>query len=226
MGPTYRIDSALLSTVRIYGGSYALCNALRTLLGEVITESALLDFLGEKGLGDAYSDGWAGLLRASLLAVQEGQRLTEQALRRHRSGSVGDAIILYKQALRTAPSPKTYLLLGWAYSFQNHYDLAIRQCELAIQLEPEWPDPYHDIGVYLIAMQEPAEAIPWLEKAAAQASHRKFFRVWADMGRAYEDMGVESRAFDSYFRAWELNPEDGYAQKAMQRLSEGQGGMN
>ena len=44
-------------------------------------------------------------------------------------------------------------------------DDAIAQCEIAIELDPEFGNPYNDIGVYLMQQQRLDEAIPWLERA-------------------------------------------------------------
>jgi len=44
-------------------------------------------------------------------------------------------------------------------------DEAIAECKRAIEVDPEFGNPYNDIGSYLIALGRHDEAIPWLEQA-------------------------------------------------------------
>ena len=62
---------------------------------------------------------------------------------------------------------EAYTFLGWVYSFLNLYDLAIDACRHAIATDPDFGNPYNDIGAYLLELDRPAEAIPWFEQALA-----------------------------------------------------------
>src|ERR1700694_6062312 len=54
---------------------------------------------------------------------------------------------------------------GLALPFQGRLDDAIAECKCAIELDPEFGNPYNDIGAYLIEQNRFDEAIPWLERA-------------------------------------------------------------
>ena len=45
------------------------------------------------------------------------------------------------------------------------YDSAIAECQKAIEIDPDFGNPYNDIGAYLIQQGELDEAIPYLEQA-------------------------------------------------------------
>jgi Tfp pilus assembly protein PilF len=72
----------------------------------------------------------------------------------------------------------------------GRFDDAIEQCKVAIRVDPEFGNPYNDIGSYLIQKGELDKAIPWLElaKKAARYEPKHFpylnlFRVYIKQGR-------------------------------------------
>jgi len=82
-----------------------------------------------------------------------------------------------------APSHgEAHTFLGWTYHFQGRIEEAIAECKLAIGLDPEFGNPYNDIGAYLIELGRFEEAIPWLEQPRRRAAtSRVTFRTttWA-----------------------------------------------
>ncbi|MEZ4594693.1 MAG: tetratricopeptide repeat protein, partial [Chloroflexota bacterium] len=85
----------------------------------------------------------------------------EQAYRKQMDGELGDAIVLYKRSLTTYPTAEAYTFLGWTYSQMGRIEEAIAMCQLAIETDPSYGNPYNDIGAYLIDEEKWAEAIPW-----------------------------------------------------------------
>ena len=92
-------------------------------------------------------------------------RLVEQGLIAQQTGDLDEAIRLYQSSIRLCPTADAHTYLGWAYSLRGELDAAIAECETAIRLDPEFGNPYNDIGVYLMQKSQLDEAIPWLEKA-------------------------------------------------------------
>jgi tetratricopeptide (TPR) repeat protein len=82
-----------------------------------------------------------------------------------------DAVELYRKSIAVQATAEAHTFLGWALSFQHHLDDAIAQCHLAIQIDPDFGNPYNDIGVYLIELGRPDDAIPWLERAQRAARY-------------------------------------------------------
>ena len=116
-------------------------------------------------------------------------RLLEKAYERQRAGKLDQAIQLYKASIEQCPTAEAHTYLGWTYSFLGRYDDAIDQCKIAITVDPQFGNPYNDIGSYLIQKGQLDEAIPWLElaKKAPRYEPRHFpylnlFRVYAKMG--------------------------------------------
>ena len=55
-----------------------------------------------------------------------------------------------KASLELHPTAEAHTFLGWTYHFQGKLDEAIAQCRTAIDIDPEFGNPYNDIGAYLI----------------------------------------------------------------------------
>ena len=75
--------------------------------------------------------------------------------------------------------------MGWTYHFQGRLDEAIAECKRAIEIDPEFGNPYNDIGAYLIELDRFDEAIPWLERAVEAARYEPRHFPHYNLGRAY-----------------------------------------
>ncbi|MFQ5876380.1 MAG: tetratricopeptide repeat protein [Acidobacteriota bacterium] len=124
------------------------------------------------------------------LRLLRAVRLFEQAYGKQKEGEIEEAIRLYKASIAEHPTAEAYTYLGWTYSFQGRYDDAIEQCKIAITVDPQFGNPYNDIGSYLIQKGQLDQAISWLElaKKAPRYEPRHFpylnlFRVYLKLGR-------------------------------------------
>lgn len=140
------------------------------------------------------------------LAQQQAKILFEQAYRHQRKGELGEAIALYKRSLAVFATAEAYTFLGWSYSMMRRYDEAIEMCQQAITLDPDYGNPYNDIGAYLVEQEKFAEAIPWLEKAIAAPRYEARQYPYINLGRAYEKLGEPLQALRCYNEALRVAP--------------------
>ncbi len=82
------------------------------------------------------------------------------AYRHQMKGDLHEAAELYRQSIETYPTAEAYTFLGWTYSFMGDFDAAIAECHHAIEIDPDFGNPYNDIGAYLIEKGQIDEAIP------------------------------------------------------------------
>ena len=78
--------------------------------------------------------------------------------------SVGDldlAILTFEQSIQVKATAESYTYLGWVLSLKNEIDEAIELCHKAMRLDPEFGNPYNDLGSYLIKKGLLNEAVPW-----------------------------------------------------------------
>jgi tetratricopeptide (TPR) repeat protein len=134
--------------------------------------------------------------------------LIKEAMDRQMAEDLNEAIRLYKESIALYPTADAHTYLGWAYSFQGKIDDAIAQCEIAIQIDPEFGNPYNDIGVYLMQQQKLDEAIPWLEKAKQAKRYEPRHFPYLNLGRVYVTKGMLQKALEEFRGALERNPCD------------------
>ena len=83
-------------------------------------------------------------------ARERAQELFQQAYQHQAEGELDRAVALYRESIAVFPTAEAYTFLGWTYSFMDRYDEAIAECLHAIEVDPDFGNPYNDIGSYLI----------------------------------------------------------------------------
>jgi len=133
-------------------------------------------------------------------------------------GRVDQAVRRYHRSLAMCPSAEAYTFLGWTYSIQDDYDQAIAMCLQAIEIDPDYGNPYNDIGAYLIEQGLLDEAIPWLEIAIQAKRYDTYCFPWVNLGRIWERKADWSQAMDCYKKALACNSTYDVAAKALARI--------
>lgn len=142
----------------------------------------------------------------------------ERAFAHQRNGELEEAIALYKKSIETRPTAEAHTFLGWTYSFQDRYDEAIEECRRAIAIDPDFGNPYNDIGAYLIEKGQLEEAIPWLEKATVARRYENPCFPHYNLGRVYERKRLWNKAMECYRNALAENPRYTLANGSLARL--------
>ena len=142
----------------------------------------------------------------------------QRAYAHQMKGELEEAIELYRKTIEILPTAEAHTFLGWTYSFQNRYDEAIAECHLAIAVDPDFENPYNDIGAYLIEKGLLEEAIPWLEKAIVAPRYESYFFPHYNLGRVYERKHLYRKAMECYRHALAENPRYTLAQASLRRL--------
>ncbi|UCH66610.1 MAG: tetratricopeptide repeat protein [Ignavibacterium sp.] len=137
----------------------------------------------------------------------------------HLRGKIDDAINNYKLSIESYPTAKAHTYLGWAYSLHANYEEAIEECKTAIELDPDFGNPYNDIGSYLISLGKLDEAIIWLEKAIDAEDYEPRHFPYFNLGRIYERKGDWFTAMKYYEDALDVNPDYEIAKSAVLRLT-------
>jgi tetratricopeptide (TPR) repeat protein len=144
--------------------------------------------------------------------------LFKKAYELQMSGSLDEACRWYEQSIELYPTAEAHTFLGWTYSFMGRYDDAIQECHKAIAVDPDFGNPYNDIGAYLIEKGQLDEAVPWLEKATRAPRYQSYCFPHLNLGRIWEKKGEWYRAMEAYEEALKANPEYVLAAKALGRI--------
>ncbi len=151
-------------------------------------------------------------------AKREALRLFKAAYEAQMRGELDESADLYQQSLAAYPTAEAHTFLGWTYSFMNRADEAIAECQRAIEVDPDFGNPYNDIGAYLIEKGDLAGAVPWLKRAMQAPRYEAYFYPHFNLGRVYEAQHRYFDALDQYQAAMELNPQYALAARALRRL--------
>ncbi len=144
--------------------------------------------------------------------------LFQEAYENQMSGELEIAIELYQRSIDAYPTAEAHTFLGWAYSFQGKLDEAIEECKKAIQIDPEFGNPYNDIGAYLLEKSKHEEAIPWLLQASKAKRYQNCEYAHFNLGRAYIAMEQFNKALEEFAAALRIKPEYDMAQEALLML--------
>jgi Tfp pilus assembly protein PilF len=85
-------------------------------------------------------------------------------------------------------------------------------------LDPEFGNPYNDIGVYLMQQDRLDEAILWLEKAKHARRYEPRHFPYLNLGRIYASRGLLLKAREEFTTAQRLHPHDQLATQALQEI--------
>lgn len=156
--------------------------------------------------------------QASDKDLEQAQRLFRLAYRHQLEGDLDRAVTLYRASIAARPTAEAHTFLGWTYSFQGRLDDAIAECRRAIEIDPDFGNPWNDIGAYLIELERPDEAIPYLERATRAARYDSPCFPHFNLSRIFVAKGQLRRAADELRRALAANPEYAPAREALEKL--------
>lgn len=150
--------------------------------------------------------------------VTKAQELFQQAYELQMAQLYDEAISLYKRSIEVYPTAKAHTFLGWTYSFQERLDEAIEECHRAIEVDPDFGNPYNDIGVYLMQKGRYDEALPWLEKAKHAPRYEPRHYPYLNTGHIYWAQGEWLKALKEFEQAVKIMPNDLGARQALAEL--------
>lgn len=138
-------------------------------------------------------------------------------------GEYDNAISNYEKSIDVFPTAEAFTFLGWTYSFKGDLERAIEECKNAIDLDPEYGNPYNDIGAYLLQQGKVEEAITWLEIAINSKKYDNVEFAHLNLAKALEMKGLWFEALNEYRLATDIAPDNKEAKIHLTRL---QGKLN
>jgi len=149
---------------------------------------------------------------------ERARQLWELGTKRLGEDQVEEAVKLFEQSIAVKPTAEGHTFRGWALSHLGRLDEAIDDCKQAIQLDPDFGNPYNDIGVYLMKQRQFDKAIPWLEQAKLAKRYEPRHFPYSNLGSIYELKGWWPEAMREYKEALRLEPHHRPARIAVTRL--------
>jgi Tfp pilus assembly protein PilF len=144
--------------------------------------------------------------------------LWQEGYRAHQDGDLERAVELYTRSIELSPTAEAYTFRGWAYSGMGRTDDAVAECRKAIEVDPDFGNPYNDIGAYLIAKGQLDEAVEWFEKAKQAPRYEPRHFPFMNLGRVYTAKGMVLRAIKEFEGALRIEPDDPVSRRALAQL--------
>lgn len=138
----------------------------------------------------------------------------------HVLGDYQRAIEYFRASIAAHPTAEAHTFLGWSMSHLGRIGEAIAQCEIAIRLDPDFGNPYNDIGVYLIELERDDDAVAYLEKAKTAKRYCCYQFPHFNLGRIYLKKKLYEKARAEFKKALEIDPTYEPAQAGLELLKE------
>jgi tetratricopeptide (TPR) repeat protein len=151
--------------------------------------------------------------------LQRAVALINEGLRAQQDGEIARAIELYRDSIDLYPTAEGHTYLGWALSYQEKLDDAIEHCRRAIAIDPDFGNPYNDIGVYLMQRNQLDEAIEWLERAKQASRYEPRHFPYINLGHIYTRRGQLIKAIEEFRGALRFAPGDERIQRQIDELT-------
>ena len=162
--------------------------------------------------------------RRRILCIMNQEILTrawevlQDAYQAQMEGDYDRAVELYQSSLELHPTAEAHTFLGWTYHFQGKLTDAIAECKRAIEIDPDFGNPYNDIGAYMIELGQFDEAIPWLQQAVEAPRYEPRHFPHYNLGRAYLGKEMYGQAMRSFQEAISVEPRYSLARQALESL--------
>jgi len=142
----------------------------------------------------------------------------QDAYQAQMEGDYDRAVELYHSSLELHPTAEAHTFLGWTYHFQGKLEDAIAECRRAIEIDPDFGNPYNDIGAYMIEQGNFDQAIPWLQQAIEAKRYEPRHFPHYNLGCAYLGKEMYSQAMRCFQEALEIEPRYALARQALESL--------
>ena len=150
--------------------------------------------------------------------VQRALGLLQEAYREQMEGDYARAAELYQASIAQHPTAEAHTYLGWTYGSEERYEEAISECRKAIHVDPDFGNPYNDIGSYLMHMGKLDEATDWLEKAKQAERYEPRHFPYMNLARLFAKQGQLARAIEELNGALALAPGEPTCTRMLKQL--------
>jgi len=133
-------------------------------------------------------------------------------------GRLDEAVAHYRSSIAIHPTAEAHTFLGWALSYLGRHADAIAECKVAISLDPDFGNPYNDIGAYLIELGRDQEAIDWLERAKTARRYEPRHYPYFNLARIHVKHHRIREAIRELEGALALEPRFTPARRELHRL--------
>lgn len=150
--------------------------------------------------------------------LKRAQKLLERGFQAILRGELKRALASFKASAKYHETADALCYWGWMEHQLGNTSFAIYLCYKAIRLDPDFGNPYNDIGSYLISMGKLDDAIPWLEKAIGATRYEPRQFPYMNLGRIYLAKNQPRNALNAFEKARQYAPASGELSMIIQSI--------
>lgn len=122
------------------------------------------------------------------------------------AGNLELALSHFRASIEAKESAEAHTYCGWMLNSLGDSDQAIKECQRAIDIDPDLGNPYNDIGSYLLQKGQLNDAVRWFYKALDAPKYEA--RQWphVNLGKLYLSKRLFKKALYHFHQALELDP--------------------
>ena len=153
-------------------------------------------------------------------AQRQARKYLEVGLQLVFKGEFEEARTKFKESAKSYRTADALTYWGWMEYQLGNVDDAIKLCKQAIKLDPDFGNPYNDIGSYFVTLGKVEEAIPWFEQAVDCKRYEARHYPHINLGRIFLQKEMPLRALSEFKKALGFSPDDPALIDAVRTLSE------
>lgn len=152
------------------------------------------------------------------LSQRQGRKLFDEAMKLLDSGLLHPAKMKFEESVKWHPTAEAYTHLAWVISFEHKFQDAIDLCQRAIALDPDYGNPYNDIGLYYMKLGDLDSAEPWLTKAKRALKYERPQAPYLNMGRIFLSRCQFTEALKEFEEALHFEPDNVELRTVIERI--------
>jgi len=135
-------------------------------------------------------------------------------------GYFEEAYEKFDQSYKLYQSADALTYKGWMLHIKGDLEGALKLCHQAIKLDPDFGNPYNDIGTILVFQKKFNDAISWFKKAinAKRYEPRQFPHI--NLAKIYFEMEKLDLALKELKKALKFDPDNPYLQINIKNLEQ------
>ena len=141
---------------------------------------------------------------------KKSQRLLDEGCNLVHRGFIDGAYEKFDQSYKLDQSADALTYKGWMLNIKGDPEGALKLCHQAIKLDPEFGNPYNDIGTILVAQKNFNDAIPWFKKAIKAKRYEPRHFPHINLAKIYIEMGESDLALAEYKEALKFDNDNPY----------------
>ena len=133
-------------------------------------------------------------------------------------GDHGAALEAFERSHGWRPTADALTYQGWMHSLLGDVERAEEFCLQAIEVDPEFGNPYNDIGTFCLRRRDVESAIRWFEKAKNAPRYEPRHFPYINLGRLYLSLGMPEKALAEFEGALQHDPDNAEVHQAVLQI--------